>query len=194
MIPWNSRNVSLEHALESPPAARLACQIRTERRRRQVTVTSRKKHRKSTEHFWSTLCPDTPYLRKHGSSVPVFCGILYISLWTPQRMCTDTLYSLRNPFSVLFLYYSTEFFQWWPWQWPCGEVGWGGVLSVTMVDTAGEEASLSYSHSPGLEMTQLFHPPLQIDANNTEGEWSRAGERRAQGAGHGRAMGAPTAR
>ena len=56
----------------------------------------------------STICPDILYLREYGSSVPVFCGIL--SLWRPQRISMDTLYSLCTAFSVNFLYQSTEFF------------------------------------------------------------------------------------
>ena len=39
--------------------------------------TARKKHRKSTKNFWSTICLDLPYWREYGSSVPVFCGVLH---------------------------------------------------------------------------------------------------------------------
>ena len=63
-----------------------------------------KKNTKSTEHFWPTICSDTSYPRKYERSVPVFCAILYRVLWKLQRICTDSLHSLRTPFSVHFLF------------------------------------------------------------------------------------------
>ena len=52
------------------------------------------KHRKSTEHFWSTICSDIPYSGVYGSSVPVFCGIFYRVLRTPQRIRTTDRHSV----------------------------------------------------------------------------------------------------
>ena len=60
------------------------------------------------DHFWPTLCQDTPYSsRAYGSSVPVFCGTLHRAPWTPRPLCT-TLSVLE--FSVQFLCSGTVLF------------------------------------------------------------------------------------
>merc|ERR1719319_1217229 len=46
-----------------------------------TTSTARKMHRKCTEHFWSTISPDSLYSIEYGSSVTVLCGILCRALW-----------------------------------------------------------------------------------------------------------------
>ena len=71
----------------------------------------KKKAQKKYRTLLVKICPDSPYLREYGSSVPVFCGFLYRALWAPQRICTDTLYSLRASFSVHFLCSVRNFFQ-----------------------------------------------------------------------------------
>ena len=66
-----SGDVSTSRA--SPPSWTLASSVHCEK----------KAQKRYTEHFWSRICPDLPYSLEYGSSVPVFCVILYRALWAP---------------------------------------------------------------------------------------------------------------
>ena len=78
--------------------------------------TVRKKHRKSTEHFWSTICPYFPYSMDYGSSVPVFCFFVVVFCTEPyghHREYVQTLCTLSvSQCLCIFCAKARIFFQW----------------------------------------------------------------------------------